>query len=699
MRPKLLASTIIVVTFWFVATTLYWSFQKPEVNYQSLLALASFAQSIGLGAWVNSMSFEPSIMASLGVQKVVLLKWTLPVLILAIVSAGIGFGVTWRTAYRSDKERTEREAGSGNFRGVTNTKGRLPLPKQYPMDEVELSTEDATALQGLSEPELKLLNEVMGTISANEGVAALPTGVTSLVDFTLGKLSGFFREVEAGPIEYFGLTTIAVAAIQLGYINAYQKGPDKKSWIANGNKTHEGEAGAILTAMPAWFELPYLERQAVYLAVKYNFNAAVVPHIQGDETIAPVARTIINQSQAFGIVALNLPPKVEIAKKEEKVIKGDQFTGPSAYELEDKAYVLPGQADEERSAADADFGESSVPGGAPLGAIQTPAAPAPAPAPVSAPVSPPVSAPAPVAPVPAAAQPAPVSPPAPVQAAAPRPAPAPAEPARPEESQQGMVSGILGPATKPRPPAPAQHATPAATAQPNKPAPAQSAPAQKPAQKDGAQAREAKGAPAAAVPGIETVIGPAMQKEIFDTFIRILPKMAFQDRGLPKSVKAVAWKVQFRVFMLEIQLRERLMEALPEHIREKIMSAPRNPKVRAQPLTQILLYIFEQKGWLITEINGTTVSNKEAFWNIHAGTMDFKGVIVLDIPEEYRARLPERDSMYSLKVTGPLWTSSSTGHKRAPEAGRNEEGGKAPNRPSAKHTNTTSMVDLRGILG
>lgn len=660
MRPKLLASTVTVVTFWFLVTTLYWSFQKPEVNYQALLSLAAFAQNIGLGGWVSSMNFDANLFASLAVQKAVLLRWTLPILVLTAISGGIGYGITWWMARKSDAERTQREKGTGKFRGVTLTVGVLPQPRRWPRDDVELSAEDNEALAALNEKEAQVLNQIMGTISANEEKATPPTGETSLVEYTLKRLSMFFVNASQEPIEHFGLTTLAVAAVQLGYLNAYAKGPGAGTWVPNGNKTHAGEAGAILTGLPAWDELPMLEKQALYLCVKYNMDAQRVPDLQGDTTIAPIARLLIHQSAAYCAMPASVPVKLVPEAKPEKVVSLEQFQGPSELAQEDAAYVLPGQAaeDEGATAPAPDANDSR----APLGMIPQGTSAAPAPANAAEPDG--DTPPWEEAPAPAAAPvPAPVAPPA---APATPAAPAPAKPATPVAA--------------PKPAAPVAPKAPAVAAAPSKP--------------------RMPGAATAATS--EAAMWDAdCEKAVLDTFIRIMPTLAFQDRGLPKAVKAVAWKVEHRVFMLEIQLREKVFEALPEHIRDKVKVLQKAPKVRVQPLTSMLLHIFDAKGWLVKEINEVNVSPKEALWNIVAGTKAFNGVIVLDLPEDIRPLLPARDSMYTVKVEGPLFLSSSTGHKRPEgggEGGHRPPGGGGAKRPTNQVV-TPKPISLAGILG
>lgn len=642
MRPKLLQSFFIVIGFWLVATTLYWSFQKPEVNYQALLALAAFAQKIGLGSFIDATSYDPSIVGSFFVQKTVLLKWTLPVLVLTGLSLVIGGGVTWHGSIRRNKERELREKGKGVFRGVKLTVGQLPTPRAFPRDEVELSATDNESLAALTPKELALLNEIMGTISANEEAAATLPGGVSLVEHTLSQLGLFFKETKEGPVEHIGLTTLVIASLQLGYITAYAKGPNK-AWTANGNKTHSSEAAFILSGLPAWFELETLERDALYLAVKFAEKPMSLPDLEGDVTIYPLAVVLIGQSSTYGAVPLNEAPKALASSKEEKVVNFADFNGPSALAQEDAAYTLkltPEDGDDVNdtpAATESTEADSAPRAASPLQNAPKTSAPAPAPAPQAKET--------------ANAPPSPAS----------RPAPLPTQ------------------------------------AQPGTPAPANAVYPMKPSQISSATKH-----------GLEVIASSNedVEKIVFDTFIRLLPTMAFQHKGLPVGVKAVAWKQDLRVYMVEIKLRESVMAELPDSIRQTLQ--PGRDKQRVQPLTRLLFQIFHKKGWLVTQIDEMTVSPQEASWNLHAGTLDFRGVIVLDFPEEYFHQLPEKNSMYTLRITGPLYTSSATGFKKPENQAANQKnspntGKPNPTRPvnsqGAKKANQTSMSDLASVLG
>lgn len=149
-----------------------------------------------------------------------------------------------------------------------------------------------------------------------------------------------------------------------------------------------------------------------------------------------------------------------------------------------------------------------------------------------------------------------------------------------------------------------------------------------------------------------------LSEQVFEAFLASLPSLPFQNRGLPKGVAAVAWKVGGRAYLLEIKLRDTVMAKLPADIRGALAPNPKE-RTRLQPFTAELMAALHAKGWLVTKIGDTSLTPKEAVWNVKAGKLDFRGVLVVDVPEEYQAALPADDSMYEVQVTGPLFTSAA----------------------------------------
>jgi len=148
---------------------------------------------------------------------------------------------------------------------------------------------------------------------------------------------------------------------------------------------------------------------------------------------------------------------------------------------------------------------------------------------------------------------------------------------------------------------------------------------------------------------------PPEQQLALDVFIRNLNQIGFQD-GLPNGLKAIGWKVGNRIYVLEIKLRETLLAKLPSEVQDALALTAAAKRGFHHPFTINLMKAFDSKGWLVKESKGTEVVTREALWDIRAGKLPYRGVLILDIPVEYENLLPIKDSIYEIDVTGPLFT-------------------------------------------
>jgi hypothetical protein len=454
MRPKLLQSFIVVLLFWFFGTTLWWSFQQPKVNLEALAALKAMMPFLPF-----EVPKEASILTSIIVQSKVLLYWSLPMLLGTAISAGIGYGLRWLKAHKKSDERIARETGSGDYRGVTLTVGELPTPKALPKDDIELCADDDESLARMTERELKLLSEILGTMSAHPDAFAGEGISCSLLEHSLNIAS----RALASP-RYPGLSALVAAGHELGKITAFRKTPAGE-WEQF--KNPDKEASKIIGLMESWYALPSQDRNAVQMAIKFYSSPKTLPEIESDSVAYRMARELLTVAD----------------DKQAEVVQ--------------------------------------------------------------------------------------------------------------EERQKTLEKS------------------------------------------------------AGALPDV-----------IFDSFMKALPQLSFQNRGLPKGVAAVAWKVGSRVYLLEIKLRETVMVKIPADVRGALVPNPKE-RVKVQPFTLELLKALDAQGWLVKKLNDVKLETKDALWNIKAGKLDFKGVIIIDVPAEYMAQLPADDSMYEVSVTGSLFSNGA----------------------------------------
>ena len=142
----------------------------------------------------------------------------------------------------------------------------------------------------------------------------------------------------------------------------------------------------------------------------------------------------------------------------------------------------------------------------------------------------------------------------------------------------------------------------------------------------------------------------AVLLEIFERELSMIP---FQTPGLPKHTLAAGWKVGNRVYMLDYRLNECLLPKLPAELKETL--TPSGEKARIEPLIAALVKLFHEMGWLVLEEGDQRVTPDAPLWIIQAGKNTFRRVLIVDLPPQFLARLPSKDTHYPISVLQPLF--------------------------------------------
>lgn len=312
MRPKLLKSFITVALFWFVATTLYWSFADPRKNWEALANLAHAFPFLHLSVPTTS-----TVVGALGMQATVIKYWTLPVLALTVLSCLIGWGTVWALSHRKFQDRAKREKGSGDFRGMTVTLGALPVPQGLPREDVDLSSADDESLARLTEKEKQLLSEVFGIAMAHPDSFSGEGNGASLLTHMVNVASKALERQR-----YPGLSAIVAAAHELGKITAWQKG-ENGEWEEV--KSQDREAAKMLTSLDSWWALDKESRLGLMLAVKYHSNPRNLPDVDGEHRIYRLARDLLDNASEAQVEAVVEEKQKTLEKHELPDVLFDAF--------------------------------------------------------------------------------------------------------------------------------------------------------------------------------------------------------------------------------------------------------------------------------------------------------------------------------------------------------------------------------------
>ncbi|MGK0547920.1 HD domain-containing protein [Halomonas cupida] len=171
-----------------------------------------------------------------------------------------------------------------------------------------------------------------------------------------------------------------------------------------------------------------------------------------------------------------------------------------------------------------------------------------------------------------------------------------------------------------------------------------------------------------------------------DAFLRVIPLVPYQVKGLAKGVKAAGFRVGDRLYLSEPMIREAALTKLGQGVAEALGGGYRAPGKTGQ-FTQILLKALHGRGWLVTEAEGVpdgsetsktwTLPADQALWRVRSGIIEFRGMIAVELPEEHHGLYP-RETAYEVTVIGPLRSSAGSGVVPTKDSGKREERAEIP---------------------
>lgn len=304
MRSKLLKSFIYVFGFWWMLFAIWWGVTDPQTNYEGLVRLHKLLPFMPLVMPEGAIN----VLHAWGMQKQVVMYWTVPMLVASSLMAVIGAGAMWYFAWTEHKARKEREESKGKFRGASVTMGPLPMPKSTPRDKLDLGAADSEAFDCMSEGEKALLVDIIGIISAHPNAYSGSGIGVSLLEHTVRVVEEALSSKNRP-----GLSAIVAAAHETGKITAYKKEPDGE-WVRV--KNPDREAAKHMATLDSWWSLPSDTRLAVLFAVKYKSAPAQLPEVDDNPHIHKLAKDLLYRAaESTGKVAAVAKERV-LAKQE-----------------------------------------------------------------------------------------------------------------------------------------------------------------------------------------------------------------------------------------------------------------------------------------------------------------------------------------------------------------------------------------------
>lgn len=285
MRSKLLSSFLTVFLFWWLFFLFKWGLGSLQDNFKSLTDIKK------LLPFLNIKIPESGISQALYIQLTVIKTWTIPIVVLGVISTIIGVAIVWMYAYRYYVDRLERVKPKGNWRGAyigaIGGGGALPLPEQ--LKKLKLANESVLAhekVQKLKEKEIVLLREILETLYAYPDAYCGDGHDSSLYQHTIHVIEKLLQKEKVS-----GLTLIVAAAHDMGKITAFQKN-DKGKFIRV--KHHDKESAKLLALMPSFWDFEEIERRVMLMATKYGHTPGDMPSFEKEDITMKKAMDILH---------------------------------------------------------------------------------------------------------------------------------------------------------------------------------------------------------------------------------------------------------------------------------------------------------------------------------------------------------------------------------------------------------------------
>ncbi len=141
---------------------------------------------------------------------------------------------------------------------------------------------------------------------------------------------------------------------------------------------------------------------------------------------------------------------------------------------------------------------------------------------------------------------------------------------------------------------------------------------------------------------------------IFSGFVNAIQTLPFQSFGLKRGAITAGWRVGRRLYLIEPTIRDEIIGNMDENVKSAYSS---DFRMRGQitAFTKDFLALMDKKGWLVKEIDGFA-GHDPAMWSIEssaggegAEVRKFDGIIILDLPEDYKGGLP-KPTQYQITV-------------------------------------------------
>lgn len=149
-----------------------------------------------------------------------------------------------------------------------------------------------------------------------------------------------------------------------------------------------------------------------------------------------------------------------------------------------------------------------------------------------------------------------------------------------------------------------------------------------------------------------------LPEAVLQVFLDTLPRLPLRTTYTRRGEKTAGVVVGRRVYLLEKDLKDHLEANLTPELKAMLPVARMHRKGSERfAVTLELMKAFDKRGWLVKEANGVKLPTHKATWAATFGTVEFTNVIICDLPQDVRERLPG-DATTTVVIKGPADKSS-----------------------------------------
>jgi len=149
---------------------------------------------------------------------------------------------------------------------------------------------------------------------------------------------------------------------------------------------------------------------------------------------------------------------------------------------------------------------------------------------------------------------------------------------------------------------------------------------------------------------------------VIGAFLKALPEMPFQMRGMKRGVAACGWRHGDYLYLIEHRVRDQSMLKMDAG-QAAALGGKYREKGQISAYSVALFEALDERGWLVkkhdtqykadSEIVEMSVPVSFPLWKISAGTATFNAIYIVKLPEDMRHYYPA-ETQYTIVVNEPL---------------------------------------------